>query len=146
MATELSLEQQKLVNFIRLNPGATVNEVAIMLERPNPSSYYQLKRLIELGYLRRVECRSESNRNEYKYYLCGTSTSQTQENNTDKPTGASMNTNDTNTNKCYQSSESKQKPNLENYTPRELMIELKKRGYTGKLKLVTIREVDFEKL
>lgn len=40
----------------------------------------------------------------------------------------------------------KEKPSLENYTPRELMQELKLRGYTGKLKLVRIQEVDFDRL
>lgn len=35
---------------------------------------------------------------------------------------------------------------LEDYTPRELMVELKRRGYSGKLKLVVYKEADFAKL
>ena len=35
---------------------------------------------------------------------------------------------------------------LENATPRELMLELKKRGFTGTLKLVTINEVNLTNL
>ena len=39
-----------------------------------------------------------------------------------------------------------EKPSLADYTPRELMQELKLRGYTGKLKLVRVQEVDFDRL
>lgn len=35
---------------------------------------------------------------------------------------------------------------LSAYTPRQLMCELKRRGYTGKLKLVTINEIDLNNL
>ena len=35
---------------------------------------------------------------------------------------------------------------LSAYTPRQLMQELKRRGYTGKLKLVTINEIDLNNL
>lgn len=123
MATELKINEQKLANFVRLNPGCTIAEVALMLEKPNSTAHYELTKLMKLGYLRREQTYSENNHKAYRFYLGGTVKVESAENIEDKG-----------------------KPSLDGFTPRELMMELKKRGYTGKLRLVTVKEVDFERL
>lgn len=152
MSTELTINQQKLVNFIRLNPGCTSNQVADAMEMSNPSAWYSLNTLVERGYAHRQESRSEANRLEYKYYLGKVSTaSQTSEKNEEEShitqsVADALRGTGTLEQKPKVENSPKQKPSLSDYTPRELMVELKRRGYTGKLKLITIREVDFERL
>jgi hypothetical protein len=111
----------EILEFIKDHPGCTVEQIATFAgyaSRPSLSRRLQ-------GYVARglLTCEYKGRRGLYSVkekepYKCPVSYSNTPQN----------------------------KPSLENYTPRELMLELRARGYTGKLKLVRISEVDLDRL
>lgn len=109
-----------ILDFIRENPGCTAEDIMKFCEYSRSGAQHVVERLMRDGL---IECAKEGNRCSY----------------TAKERGE------------YQppvrySNVPSEKPSLADYTPRELMQELKQRGYTGKLKLVRIQEVDFNRL
>jgi len=111
----------EILGYIKDHPGCTVKEIATFAAYASrPSLSRRLRRYVATGML---TCEHKGHLGLYSVkekepYKCPVSYSNTPQN----------------------------KPSLENYTPRELMLELRARGYTGKLKLVRISEIDLDRL
>ena len=111
----------EILEFIKDHPGCTVEQIATFAGYASrPSLARRLQRYVAKGLL---TCEYKGRLGLYSVkekepYKCPVSYSNTPQN----------------------------KPSLDNYTPRELMLELRARGYTGKLKLVRISEVDLDRL
>lgn len=66
----MNAQELRYFNLVRLNPGCTIAEVAVMMETPNATVWYMLNKLITRGYLRKERFKNDNKRMEDRYY-CG---------------------------------------------------------------------------
>ena len=127
----IAITDEEITTFIRNNPGCTVNEFAVMFNISNPGAWGRLQKLVDNNVLVKQSVTNQDRRLEYKYFF-----------NFDKEllpfnepkTSESLNNKVAKTNKA----------SLDDFTPRELMLELVKKGYSGKLNTTVKKELQFE--
>ena len=135
MEKELTIEQQRLLQQIQLNPGCTTTFVQIAINKSNSMANYELQKLMEAGYIYRKKSISDSHRIEYKYYAG--KPSQQQECAEQKLAEYK---------KEQEAQEEAKKKDVNDFTPRELMFALSKKGFRGTLSTTLYKDLAFENI
>jgi predicted transcriptional regulator len=135
MEKELTIEQQRLLQQIQLNPGCTTTFVQIAINKSNSMANYELQKLMEAGYIYRKKSISNSHRIEYKYYAG--KPSQQQECAEQKLAEYK---------KEQETQEEAKKKDVNDFTARELMFALAKKGFNGTLSTTLHKDFAFEEI
>lgn len=133
MKKELTIEQQSLLQQIWLNPGCTTTFVQIAINKSNSMANYELSKLMNAGYIYRIKSKSANNRIEYKYYVG--KQSQQQECAEQKLKEYK---------KEQEAQEEAKKKDVNDFTARELMFALAKKGFNGTLSTTLHKDFAFE--
>lgn len=113
---ELNDKLQLVYNYVYANPGCTAKDIATALNDTHGNVHYKLKSLEADGFIHRERNVKTDGAGHVLYnYFVGAAASDSKAEST-KPI----------------------KGDLANFTPRELMMELKRRGYVGKLEYTKV--------
>ena len=142
MGRLVSINQIKVYEFIKQNPKCTRKEISVMLDLPKDT----LKLYINNLLAKRAIKKYPTDKIKPEKYVIASYDIESENPPVEKYEVKKDNMKHVTSTPIVVPVVAKKEKQLSDYTPRELMVELKKRGFTGKLKLIRIDEVDFEKL
>lgn len=127
----ITITDEETITFIRNNPGCTVNEFAVMFNISNPGAWSRLQKLVDSNVLVKQSVTNQDRHLEYKYFF----NFDNEPLPFDEPKASdSLNNEVAKANKT----------SLDDFTPRELMMKLVEKGYSGRLNTTVKKEFQFE--